>query len=132
MRKIFLSIAMAASALAVAAPASAQWTPPVYNYAPYNYSGAFSGHRFAASMETRVQRLRADIRALQVRGILSRSEGRSLQSQAQNLQRRIYFASRNGIQPREARNLEFGIRNLENRISREARDWNNRPNRNRR
>ena len=132
MRKIFLSIAMAASALAVAAPASAQWTPPVYNYAPYNYGGAFNGHRFAASMETRVQRLRTDIRALEVRGILSRSEGRSLQSQAQNLQRRIYFASRNGIQPREARNLEFGIRNLENRISREARDWNNRPNRNRR
>jgi len=49
MRKIFLSIAMAASALAVAAPASAQWAPPVYNYAPYNYSGAFSGHRFAAT-----------------------------------------------------------------------------------
>ena len=132
MRKIFLSVAMAASALAVAAPAAAQWAPPVYNYAPYNYGGAFSGHRFAASMETRVQRLRNDIRALQARRIVSPSEARSLQTQARNLQRRIFFASRNGIQPREARNLEFGIRNLELRISREARDWNNRPNRGRR
>ena len=129
MRKFIFPIAVAASALGVAAPASAQWAPPVYRYAPYDYGNAFSGHRFAASMESRVQRLRTDIRALQARRILSWSEARSLDMQARNLQRRIFFASRNGIGPREARNLEFGIRNLEQRIQREASDWNNRPNR---
>lgn len=129
MRKFILPIVLAASALGVAAPASAQWAPPVYRYAPYDYGNAFSGHRFAASMESRVQRLRTDIRALQARRILSGREARSLEMQARNLQRRIFFASRNGIGPREARNLEFGIRNLEQRIQREASDWNNRPNR---
>jgi hypothetical protein len=131
MRKFLIPLATAASALAVAAPASAQWAPPVYRYTPYDYGNAFSGHRFAASMEARVQRLRVDIRALQSRRIISWSEARSLEAQARNLQRRIFFASRNGIGPREARNLEFGIRRLEARISREATDWNNRPGRRR-
>src|SRR6476469_7444427 len=129
MRKFLIPLAAAASTLAIAAPASAQWAPPVYNYQPYNFGGAFSGHRFAASMETRVQRLRVDIRALQARRILSWREARSLEMQAGNLQRRIFMASRNGIGPREARNLEWGIRNLEQRIQREASDWNNRPGR---
>ena len=129
MRKFLIPIVTAASALAVAAPAAAQWAPPAYNYQPYNYGGGFRAHRFAASMETRVQRLRTDIRALQARRIVSPSEARSLEMQGRNLQRRIFMASRNGIGPREARNLEFAIRNLENRIEREARDWNNRPNR---
>ncbi|HEY1146776.1 MAG TPA: hypothetical protein VGE84_10600 [Allosphingosinicella sp.] len=131
MRKFLIPIVAAASALGVAAPASAQWAPPVYNYQPYNYGGGFSGHRFAGSMERRVQRLRTDIRALEARRILSPREARSLEMQARNLQRRIFMASRNGIGPRDASNLEFGIRNLENRIQREATDWNNRPNRHR-
>jgi hypothetical protein len=82
-------------------------------------------------MQVRVQRIRNDIRAMQARRILSWSEARSLERQAANLQSRIYWASRNGIQPREARNLERQIRNLEFRVQREATDWNNRPNRRR-
>ena len=131
MRKFLIPIVVAASAVAVAAPASAQWAPPVYRYQPYNYGNAFSYHAFAQSMEARVQRIRADIRTMQVRHVLSWGEARSLDNQARNLQRRIFFASRNGIQPREARALENQIRNLEFRVQREARDWNDRPNRRR-
>ena len=131
MRKFLLPIVGAASALAVAVPASAQWAPPVYRYQPYAYGNAFSYHAFARAMEVRVQRIRNDIRAMQVRRILSWSEARSLERQAADIQRRIYFASRNGIQPGEARRLENQIRNLEFRVQREARDWNNRPNRRR-
>jgi predicted RNase H-like nuclease (RuvC/YqgF family) len=131
MRKYLIPVVAAASALAVAAPASAQWAPPVYNYQPYNYGNGFSYQRFSSSMQVRVQRLRSDIRNLRARGILSPGEARSLEAQASDLQRRIFRHSRNGIGVREARNLESGIRNLENRISREARDWNNRPNRRR-
>jgi hypothetical protein len=131
MRKFLLPIIGAASALAVAAPAAAQWVPPVYHYQPYNYGRAFSYHAFAQSMQVRVQRIRHDIRAMQVRRILSRAEARSLEIQAANLQARIYRASRNGIQPGEARRLENQIRNLEFRVQREASDWNNRPNRRR-
>jgi hypothetical protein len=131
MRKYLVPIVAAVSAVAVAAPASAQWAPPVYHYQPYNYGPGFRYHAFAQSMQVRVQRIRNDIRAMQARRILSWSEARSLERQAANLQSRIYWASRNGIQPREARNLERQIRNLVFRVQREATDWNNRPNRRR-
>ena len=131
MRKFLIPIVAAGSALTVAAPASAQWAPPVYHYQPYNYGSGFQYRTFARSMEVRVQRIRVDIRAMQARRILSWSEARSLERQAANLQARIYRASRNGIQLGEARRLENQIRNLEFRVQREARDWNNRPNRRR-
>jgi hypothetical protein len=131
MRKYLISIVAAASAVAVAAPASAQWAPPVYHYQPYVYGQGFNHHAFARSMETRVQRIRNDIRAMQARRMLSWREARSLERQAAKLQVRIFRASRNGIQPGEARRLENQIRNLEFRVQREATDWNNRPNRRR-
>jgi len=132
MMKFLIPVAVAASALTIAAPASAQWAPPVYHYAPYSYGYGFSGMRFAQSMETRVARIRSDIHVMAMRRILGRGEARSLDYQAINLQRRIARASRFGINPREARGIERGIRNLEYRVSREATDWNNRPGRYRR
>ena len=129
MRKLLISVATAVSALAIAAPASAQWAPPVYRYQPYNFGYGFNNHAFAQSMLARVQRIRSDIRMLDARNVLSRGEARSLEMQARTVQRHIYRASRYGIQVGEARNLERQIRNLENRVHREATDWNNRPNR---
>ena len=128
MRKFVLPIVAAASALAIAAPASAQqWSAPRYNYQPYNYGNGWSYHRFAGEMSGRVDRIRRDIREMQRRHILGWREARSLDDQARNVQRRIFWASRNGIQPGEARRLENDIRRLEYRVSREANDWNNRP-----
>ena len=112
MRKYLIPIVAAASALAVASPASAQWRAPAYNYAPYNYGHGFEGHRFAREMDNRVQRLRRDISEMQRNRVLSWQEDRSLQIQAMNLEKRIYWASRNGIQPNEARRL-FGARMVE-------------------
>ena len=132
MRKFLIPLVAAGSALTLAAPASAQWAPPVYNYSPYNYGYGFSGHNFARAMSDRVQRIRTDIRVLQQRRILSWNEARSLDSDARSVQRRIFTASRNGINPREARNVENRIRRLEIRVAREANDWNNRYGRNRR
>jgi hypothetical protein len=127
MRKFLIPIVAAASALAVAAPASAQvWAPPVYQYNPYNYGYGFNGGNFARSMESRVQRVRGDIRAMEFRRILSHREARSLDRQAARLQDRIFRASRFGINPYEARSLENQIFNLQRRVAREANDWNNR------
>ena len=131
MRKFLIPLVAAASALAIAAPASAQYAAPAHRYQQYNYGHGFNGHNFARSMENRVQRIRRDIRNLEMRRIVSGREARSIDDQAQNLQRRIFRASRNGIQPGEARRLENQIRNLEYRVSREATDRNNRPNRRR-
>src|SRR5512144_917136 len=109
MRKFLIPI-VAASALAVAAPASAQWAPPVYRYAPYNFGYGFNGFNFARAMETRVAHIRGDIRAMEVRRVLSWREARSLDRQAANLQERIARASRFGVSPGEARGMENGIR----------------------
>ena len=129
MRKFLIPILAAASALAVAAPAPAQyvrWAPPVYQYNPYTYGYGFSYHSFANSMQQRVERVRADIRVMQQRRVLSWNEARNLDMQAQNLQRRIFRASRNGIRPGEARSLENQIFNLQRRVAREANDWDRR------
>lgn len=128
MRKYLVPIVAAASTLAIAVPASAQaWAPPVYNYQPYYYGHGFSGHSFARSMQSRVERIRRDIRQMEYRRILSPRETRALENQAFNLQGRIYRASLNGIQPWEAQRLENQIRRLEYRVSREATDWNRHP-----
>jgi hypothetical protein len=136
MRKLMISIAAAASAVAFAAPASAQaygnagpWTAPVYNYQPYNYGYGFNSFRFVREMDNRVQRIRGDIRAMTERRILSFREARSLDKEARAIERRIYKAPKNGIRPAEARGIEDRIRRLEFRVAREARDWNGRPGR---
>jgi hypothetical protein len=127
MRKILISIAAGAAALGFAAPAAAQWAPPVYTYTPYNYGYGYNGFAFARSMADRVQRIRSDIRVMGDRRVLSYREARSLDNQARNLQRRIFRASRYGIGPGEARNLERQIFNLQRRVALEANDWNRRP-----
>jgi hypothetical protein len=133
MRKFLIPIAAAASTLAVAAPASAQvWAPPVYQYNPYNYGYGFNGGNFARSMESRVQRVRMDIRVMRDRRILSRGEARGLDNQARRLQDRIFRASRFGINPYEARSLETQIFNLQRRVAQEASDWDRRYGRHRR
>ena len=135
MRKFLIPIVAAASALAVAAPASAQyvqWAPPVYQYNPYNYGYGFNGINFARSMADRVQRIRHDIRVMQQRRVLSWNEARNLDMQAQNLQRRIFRAQRGGIRPGEARRLENQIFNLQRNVAREANDWDRRFGRHRR
>ena len=131
MRKLLIPIVAAVSAVSVSVPAAAQWAPPVYRYQPYSYTRTFSNVRFAQSMQVRVQRIRADIRVMNARNILSGAEARMLDRQARNIERNIYRASRYGLQIREARALERQIRNLEYRVQREATDWNNRPNRRR-
>ena len=124
MRKYLISIAAGVSVIAMAAPASAQYAPRVDRYHRYD-PAAFDGR----GLQVRVDRIRQQIRNLEARRILSFREGRSLERQATNLQFRIARASRNGIQPGEARRLTDDIRRLEYRVQREASDFNNRPNR---
>ena len=130
MRKFLIPIIAAGTALGFTAPASAQvtvqWAPPVYSYTPYNYGYGFNNMRFAQSMQSRVARIRSDIRVMQSRRVLSYNEARNLERQAANLQNRIYRAQRNGINPREARSLENQIFNLQRRVAQEANDWNRR------
>lgn len=122
MRKLLIPIVAGVSVLAMAAPAAAQYAPPPRPYNGYNQGYGFDGR----GLQMRVDRVREQIRRLEERRVLSFQEGRSLEYQAMNLQRRIARASGNGIQPGEARRLEDGIRRLEYRVQREANDLNGR------
>jgi hypothetical protein len=132
MRKVLISLAAAAATLAVAAPASAQvygnLTPysPAYNYRPYNYGYGYNGYGFVQQMQSRVQRIRYDIRNMTARRMLSYREARGLEREANAIQNRIYRAPRGGIRSQEARGIENRIRNLEVRVQRQAYDWNDR------
>jgi hypothetical protein len=135
MRKFLIPIMAAASAVAVAAPATAQyvqWRPPVYQYNPYNYGTGFRLTNYVREMQARVERVRSDIRVMQQRRVLSWNEARGLDNQARRLQRRIFMASRNGMGPGEARSLENQIFNLQRRVAQEANDWDRRFGRHRR
>jgi diadenosine tetraphosphatase ApaH/serine/threonine PP2A family protein phosphatase len=117
MRKIALSLAGAAAALGLAAPASAQFYPyysPVY--APRVYGYGYATPAIAHSMEARLAGIRAQVRDLSFRGRISYGQARSLERQAFDLQRQVHFVAWNGLSPGERYSLDIRIANLERRV----------------
>ena len=133
MRKFLISAAVAASAVSVATPAAAQYYPAP-QYSGYNQGPGYQNHwlfdfgnqRYARMMQDRVQRIRTDIRQMGAQRVLSYGEMRSLDVQARNLQDRIFRSSRNGVNRNEACNIDRSVRRLEERVVKEANDWNRR------
>lgn len=125
MRTKLLTAAAALSVIGVAAPAAAQWAPqPNYGY---GYNNNY-GH--VRALQARVDRAQREINQLDRRNILSNREARSLRNDAQNIEYRLRRASRNGLSYNESREVNTRLARLEQRIFREARDWNNRNDRN--
>jgi len=122
MRKFLISAALMASTVAVAAPAAAQWAPPV----PQGYAYGYNNQGQVRRLEVRVQQIRHQIRQLDRRNILSNREARSLNNEAYSVQMRIRQLGYNGLNGRERYNVERRIARLEQRVYREARDGNNR------
>lgn len=127
MRTLIFSIATAASALALASPAAAQWGQPQGNY---GYQGGYHHPGHARVLDARIDRLQKEIKRLDKRNVLSDREANRLMNQSRELEQRLRYVSRNGFTAVEARNIELGIARLEQRIFREANDrngrgWNN-------
>lgn len=125
MRKFSIPLAAAASTLAFAAPASAQWYPQRAPYgAPYAtpYAAPYAQNNFALarSMEARVQNVRAQIRGLDQRNLLSRNQARSLDRQAATIQRQILRNARFGLDLRERSRFDRRIMRLEQRVQRQV------------
>lgn len=120
MRKFLISAALAASTLAVAAPAAAQWAPP----APNGYAYGYNNHGQARRLQVRVDQLQREIHRLDRRNILSNREARRLMDDARGIEYRLRRSAYNGLSYREARDIEYRVARLENRIFREARDGN--------
>lgn len=125
MRTVLISLAAAASALAVASPASAQWAPAPQHYG-YGAPAYGYGMGHVRALQARIDGIQRQIRFLDRRNILSNREARRLREQSRNIEHRLLHASRYGLTPWEARDIENRIARLEYRVQREAMDRNGR------
>ena len=128
MRKVLISIAVAASALAVATPASAQYFPVPQGNA-YGYQNNYGQAR---RLQVRIDAIQRQIRVLDRRNILSDREARRLFNDSRELERRLRIAARNGLHPQERYDIERRLARLEQRLFRDARDghrWDGRDSR---
>jgi hypothetical protein len=127
MRITLISLAAAASALAVATPASAQYFPvPQGNAYGYNNYGQ------ARRLDARIDAIQRQINQLDRRNILSDREADRLRRDSREIERRLHFAARNGLHPQERYDIERRIARLEQRLFRDARDghrWDGRDSR---
>jgi hypothetical protein len=121
MKKVLITMAAAASTVALAAPASAQWYPQ-----PQGYSYGYNNLGVARSLQARVDRLQRDIRNLAQRRMITQNEYRNLNFEARNIEQRLRTDVRDGrrFDQREAYNINQRIQRLEARIQRDARDRN--------
>jgi len=120
MRKFIISAALAASTIAVAAPAAAQWYPPQPQGNAYGYNNYGQVRR----LDARIDAMQRQIKHLDSRDILSEREARNLRNQSNDVERRLRVAARNGLNGWEANDIERRVQRLEVRIQREARDGN--------
>ncbi|QIK77740.1 hypothetical protein G7077_01240 [Sphingomonas piscis] len=121
MRKLLIAAATAASALAVAAPASAQYYPQPQR-APYGNAYGYNNYGQVRSLQARVNNLQRRIDMMDRRNVLSNKEARKLRDDARDLERRLWNSGRNGINPREYANIEQRIQRIEYRVMRDAND----------
>ena len=123
MRKFFISAALLASTVAVAAPASAQWAQPQPQGYAYGYQGNYGQTR---RLEVRIQQIRQQIRQLDRRNILSNREANRLDAEARSLQYRVRQLGYTGLNQRERYDIDRRIARLEWNVRRQANDGNRR------
>jgi len=129
MRKVLISAILAASTVAIAAPAAAQNYQPQYG-APYGNAYGQNNRGQVRVLQVRVNQLEQQIRQLDRRNILSDREANRLRYQANMIERQLRAASYNGLNRSEYRSIELRLARLEQNIRHQATDGNRYGNRN--
>ena len=135
MRKVLISAILAASTLAIAAPAAAQWTVAYGNQYGGQYSNQYGnqyGNAYGYNnnrgqvrvLQVRLNHLERQISQLDRRNILSDREARRLGYEANVIERQLRQASYNGLNRYERREIEVHIARLEQNIRHQASDGN--------
>lgn len=113
MRKVLISLVAAGAFLASAAPAAAQYqrapTPPRAGYG-YNGWGEVRG------LHARLDRIRQQISRLDRRDAIRDHAADRLMHDANQIDRRLRNKTRNGLDPREAGDIQYRIQRLEQRV----------------
>ena len=127
MRKFLIALATAGAALGVGTPAAAKvyHTLPAYG-APYGNAYGYNNRGQLRSLQVRIDSIQRQIERLRDRRMISRNEANGLRSEARELERRLYYSSRNGLGFNEIRNIEYRIARLEQHVRREVRDGDRR------
>ena len=122
MRKVLFTVAAAASALAFAAPASAQYYPG--QQAPYGNAYGYNNYGHVRSLQAHIDQVQRQISRLDQRNILSEREAARLRYESRDIERQLWYVGRNGLNPYEATSIQRRISRLEQRVAYEARDGN--------
>jgi hypothetical protein len=126
MRKLLITVAAAASALAIATPAAAQYYPAPQQGYGYNNGYNGYGNRYGAvrNLQVRIDRLQQRIARFDSRDRISEREARRLREDSRDIEHRLRRSARNGLNPQEYASVDYRIQRLEQRIFRDARDGN--------
>ena len=112
MRKITLPLIAAGAALAVATPAAAQYYPrqpaPAYGYG-YGYGQV-------RALQVRIDNVERQINRLDRRDRIGDRNADRLRDEANRIEDRLHRAARGGLNPYEARDIEYRIQRLEQRV----------------
>jgi hypothetical protein len=110
MRKTVLALAAAGTALMIAAPASAQYYPQRGSGYGYNNFGQ------VRELQARIDRVERQIRFLDRRDVVRDDRADRLRDEANDIERRLHRAARNGLNPYEANEINVRIARLEQRV----------------
>lgn len=121
MRKFLIPLAVAASTLAIASPATAQWYPPPPQGNAYGYANNYGQVR---AVQARINHIQREIARLAQYRMISRGEYLRLRSDSRDIERRFYRNARDGrgLTGREMYDVQVRIARLEQKIARDVRD----------
>ena len=129
MRKLLISLAAAGAALAVAAPAAAQYYPQPYGsngygYGnPYGYNNGYNGYGYrngnfgeVRALQARINAVEDQIRRLDRRDVIGDRSADRLRYDAERLENRLRRAQRYGLNGYEANDIRARLAELEQRV----------------
>lgn len=112
MRKLVIALAAIGTAMIGATPAVAQYypAPPA---APYGMHGSWGEVR---ALQGRIENIRQQIGRLDRRDAISGHTADRLLREADKIERRLYGKTRDGLDPREAGDIQYRLQRLEQRV----------------
>ena len=122
MRKLMISLAAAGTALAFATPAAAQYYPQQsygygQQYGGYGSNGyGYNNYGQVRELQYRIDNVERQINQLDRRNMIRDRSADWLRGEANNLERRLQYHARNGLNAYEANDIRTGISRLEQHV----------------
>jgi hypothetical protein len=118
MRKMIIALAAAGTTLAIATPAVAQY---VRQPQPYGYNNGYNGYNNnnwgqVRALQARLNNVERQINRLDRRDRIRNNAADRLRFEANQLEQRLRYAGRGGLNPNEANDINVRIARLEQRV----------------